>query len=69
MEDCLRRSVWKGQAIWNSTKGLNSWNKKSFNTWGVHAMYSADGFLKSMTAITGSRFKAYDKLVAEWCAG
>ena len=39
------------------TKGLNSWNKKSFNTWGVHAMYSADGFLKSMTASMSSRLK------------
>ena len=53
------------KAIWDMTKGLNSWNKKSFNTWGVHAMYSADGFLKSMTASMSSRFKAYDKLAAD----
>lgn len=53
------------QAIWNMTKGLNVWNKKGLNTWGVHAMYSADGFLKSMTASMSSRFKAYDKLAAD----
>ena len=52
------------KALWDATKGLFSWNKKSFNTWGVHAMYSADGFVKSMMASLDSRFKAYDKVVS-----
>ena len=30
------------------TKGLDKWNKKNFNRWGINAMYSADGFVKSI---------------------
>ena len=53
------------KALWNLTKGLNTWNRKNFNKWGVHAMYSADGFVKSVMASLDSRFKAYDKVVSE----
>lgn len=51
------------KALWNLTKSLSTWNKKSFNKWGVHAMYSADGFVKSMMASLDSRYKAYDAAV------
>ena len=44
------------KALWNMTKGLNAWNRKSFNRWGVNAMYSADGFVKSVMASLDSRF-------------
>ena len=53
------------KALWNLTKGLNTWNRKNFNRWGVNAMYSADGFVKSVMASLDSRFKAYDKAVSE----
>ena len=53
------------KALWNLTKGLNSWNRRNMNRWGVNAMYSADGFIKSMMASLDSRFKAYDKAVSE----
>ena len=53
------------KALWDLTKGTHSWNRKNFNRWGVNAMYSADGFVKSMMASMDSRFKAYDKAVSE----
>ena len=53
------------KALWNLTKGLSGWNRKTFNRWGVNAMYSADGFVKSMMASLDSRFKAYDLAVSE----
>ena len=46
------------------TKWLNAWNKKNFNRWGINAMYSADGFVKSIMASLDSRFKAYDQAVS-----
>lgn len=52
------------KALWNLTKGLDKWNKKNFNRWGINAMYSADGFVKSMMASMDSRFKAYDQAVS-----
>ena len=52
------------KALWNMTKGLDKWNKKNFNRWGINAMYSADGFVKSMMASLDSRFKAYDQAVS-----
>ena len=56
------------KALWNATKGLNTWNRKNFNKWGVNAMYSADGFVKSVMASLDSRFKAYDACDEDqWC--
>ena len=52
------------KALWNMTKGLDKWNKKNFNRWGINAMYSADGFVKSIMASLDSRFKAYDQAVS-----
>ena len=52
------------KALWNLTKGLDKWNKKNFNRWGINAMYSADGFVKSIMASLDSRFKAYDQAVS-----
>ena len=51
------------KALWNATKGLSYWNHQNFNKWGVHAMYSADGFVKSVMASLDSRYKAYDAAV------
>ena len=53
------------QAIWNLTKTTAYWNRKSWNRWGVHSMYSADGFVKSMMASANARGKAYDQLFQE----
>ena len=53
------------QMIWNMTKGLAYWNRKSWNRWGVHTMYGADGFVKSMMASFNSRTRAYDELLAK----
>ena len=53
------------KALWNLTKGLNSWNRKNFNRWGINAMYSADGFVKSAMASLESRYKAYDAALAQ----
>ena len=53
------------KALWNMTKGFDKWNKRNLNRWGINAMYSADGFIKSMMASLDSRFKAYDKAVSE----
>ena len=50
------------QAIWNLTKTTANWNRKSWNRWGIHQMYSADGFVKSMMASMNSRGKAFDEL-------
>ena len=50
------------QAIWNLTKTSANWNRKSWNRWGIHQMYSADGFVKSMMASANSRAKAFDEL-------
>ena len=50
------------QAIWNLTKGATWWNRKNWNRWGVHAMYSADGFAKSVMASGNARGKAFDAL-------
>ena len=50
------------QMIWNATKGLAWWNRKSWNRWGIHMMYGADGFMKSMMASFNSRTRAYDEL-------
>ena len=51
------------KALWNVTKGISYWNRKNFNKWGVNAMYSADGFVKSVMASLDSRYKAYDAAV------
>ena len=50
------------KALWNMTKGLDAWNKKNFNRWGVNAMYSADGFVKSMMASLTHDLKLMTKL-------
>ena len=52
------------KALWNMTKQFDKWNKANFNRWGVNAMYSADGFVKSMMASMNSRFQAYDQAVS-----
>ena len=53
------------QALWNLTKTTANWNRKSWNRWGIHQMYSADGFVKSMMASANARGGAYDKLFQE----
>ncbi len=53
------------KALWNATKWLNTWNGRNFNRWGINAMYSADGFLKSVMASFDSRLKAYDDVIAQ----
>ena len=53
------------QGLWNLTKGAAFWNRKAFNRWGIHGMYSGDGFLKSMIASMNSRGKAYEQLVQQ----
>ena len=50
------------KAIWNLTKGTAYWNRQSWNRWGIHQMYSADGFVKSMMASANARAKAFDEL-------
>ena len=53
------------KAMWNATKVLNTWNAKKVNKWGVNAMYSADGFVKSIMASFDSRLKAYDQSILQ----
>ncbi len=53
------------QAIWNITKTTANWNRKSWNRWGVHTMYSADGFVKSMMGSASARGQAFDQLFQE----
>ena len=53
------------KALWNATKGLNYWNGKAINRWGVNTMYASDGFLKSVMASFESRLKAYDTAVTQ----
>ena len=53
------------QALWNLTKTTANWNRKSWNRWGTHQMYSSDGFVKSMMASANARGGAYDKLFQE----
>ena len=65
MEDLYETMSPARKALWNLTKGLSGWNRKNFNRWGVNAMYSADGFVKSMMASMNSRFSAYDQAISE----
>lgn len=51
------------QMIWNATKTVAYWNRKSWNRWGVHTMYGADGMVKSMMASFNSRTRAFDELL------
>ncbi len=51
------------QMIWNATKTLAYWNRKSWNRWGLHTMYGADGFVKSIMSSFNSRTRAYDELM------
>ena len=59
----LAETFGPGRKALNATKVLNYWNGKNLNRWGVNAMYSADGFLKSMMASFDSRLKAYDDVM------
>ena len=51
------------KAIWNLTKTTANWNRKSWNRWGIHQMYSADGFVRSMMQTANARGKAFDELM------
>ena len=50
-------------AMWNIGKSLTHWNNWSINRWGINALYSLDGFLKSLNASGSSRTRAYDALM------
>lgn len=51
--------------IWNATKVVAYWNRQSYNRWGVHTMYVADGMVKSMMASFNSRTRAFDQLLMD----
>ena len=51
-------------AMWNMAKGLTHWNNWKYNRWGINALYSVDGFFKSLMASGSARAKAYDSLLA-----
>ena len=63
MAEAWRRDGKTGKvAMWNLAKGLTHWNNWKYNRWGINALYSVDGFFKSLMASGSSRARAYDTL-------
>ena len=64
LSDTWRREGLDGKvAMWNIGASLTHWNNWSINRWGINALYSLDGFLKSLNASGSARARAYDALL------
>ena len=61
-EAWLQNGQYGKVAMWNFSKALSWYNNNPFVRYGTNAMYSLDGFLKSMMASGTARAKAYDEV-------
>jgi hypothetical protein len=52
-------------AAWNLAKIFHAYNGNKLVRLGVNALHSLDGFVNSMMASMGSRFKAYDEVFSQ----
>ncbi len=63
MAEAWRREGKDGKVMaWNMAKAMTHWTNWKFERWGISALYSIDGFLKSLMASGNARASAYDTL-------
>ena len=65
LKNCLKPGILVSK-VFGIDKGAAFLNRKAFNRWGIHGMYSGDGFLKSMIASMNSRGSLNNWLTEQW---